>query len=491
MLYPIQIHGIVLSVDKIEAGTKVVIADFGMSSSQARKKNGLESMNKTMNSAVIETTKAMSNIFGVGNYKTNHSKTNDGSNDVQNLKSMGDDEDDKRFHVRIITNPDDLLKWSKVNYGQSLFSSKGKLDQLKKMFSTAPKKSQDENSNNPDVEGSTMFDENDDFFMTSVNDFKIKSHKNVPSDHERDEKKYQNKGTPELFQNTSITTQSPMKYRPTSRIPASVTLTSTDDANTLTQSDIQTLEDMITEANEIDKKERSRRIFRGNPKQSMDDVSTVSNSSSMTLSSHFSNFKTQASFNKLKDEAGNLLKKISLQRPKVIKAGDSNLVEEEDSGPKLPKSDHRSIVLARVRFILAEQEKPESESRLPPYHIFYSNSECIAVWCKTGKFCTLQAALFLHSTAICNVKSTVMLTAGVAATQPWLIPVVGVYGIVAVGMPYVILNKCQKKWKESERMMTDGFWAEAENEVIVTAVEQWSELCPDKRINTDEIGINI
>jgi hypothetical protein len=54
----------------------------------------------------------------------------------------------------------------------------------------------------------------------------------------------------------------------------------------------------------------------------------------------------------------------------------------------------------------------------------------------------------------------------------------------------MILNKCQKKWKNSEHALTDGFWAEADNEVIVTAIEQWSDLCPEKRVNTDEVGMN-
>ena len=116
--------------------------------------------------------------------------------------------------------------------------------------------------------------------------------------------------------------------------------------------------------------------------------------------------------------------------------------------------------------------------------ILYSNSECLAVWCKTGNFSTLQEAVFLHSTAIGNAKSTFVLTAGIAATQPWLIPVVGVYGVVAVGMPYYYLQKCKNKWKTSEQRLTDGFWAspDADNDVIVSAIKNWSGLVP----RTDE-----
>jgi hypothetical protein len=145
-----------------------------------------------------------------------------------------------------------------------------------------------------------------------------------------------------------------------------------------------------------------------------------------------------------------------------------------DETPKLPKSDPRTIVLARTQYIIDQQELPEAEQTLPPYHILYSNSECLAVWCKTGHFSTLQAAVFLHSTAVGNAKSTFIMTGAVAATQPWLIPVVGIYGAVAVGMPYLLLKKCKDKWKTSESELTDGFWSTADPEVYVAAIENWS-----------------
>lgn len=505
MLYPIQIHGIVLSVEKDEStdSTKVVIADFGMSSSQARKKNGLETMNKTMNNAVYETTKAMSNLFGVGAPKKSH-RYDESELDREFEASMKDiksvsDEDDNRFHIRTITSPDDLKKWSKVNYGQSLFSSKGKLDKLKKMFTFPAKKEDDANASNAaavaatnDDLSSSFFDEEDDFFQSTDGTLEPVSEAAHGSESEKNHDDVATNKTIVPITFSKSPTKTPSRARKNERIPASVAITTTQNADNLTNSDIKTLEQMIAEANDIDRKQRSRRIFRGKTKQSsVDDMSTSSTASSMSLSSHLSNLRPSLSINKIKGDAGNLMKKLSFSRSKSpVENNDVKTDGDGESGPKLPKSDHRSIVLARVRFILAEQEKKESESCLPPYHIFYSNSECIAVWCKTGKFCTLQAAVFLHSTAICNVKSTVMLTAGVAATQPWLIPVVGVYGIVAIGMPYMILNKCQKKWKTSEQTLTDGFWAEADNKVIVTAIEQWSDLCPEKRVNTDEVGIN-
>ncbi len=158
----------------------------------------------------------------------------------------------------------------------------------------------------------------------------------------------------------------------------------------------------------------------------------------------------------------------------------------QDDTPKLPKSDPRKIVLARTIYILDQQDLPESEQTLPPYHILYSNSECLAVWCKTGKFSTLQAAVFLHSTAVGNAKSTFLMTGAVVATQPWLIPLVGIYGAVGIGMPYLILKKCKENWSKSELKLTDGFWSSADPEVYVTAVQCWSNIIDSTKNNTDD-----
>lgn len=142
---------------------------------------------------------------------------------------------------------------------------------------------------------------------------------------------------------------------------------------------------------------------------------------------------------------------------------------EETSDPnKLPRSDPAILVLARTRFILKHGEKV-----LPPYHIVNSNSECIAVWCKTGRWSTLQAQVFLHSTAIGHAKSSFVLTAGIAATQPWLIPVFAIGGMAAVGAPWAILKVASDKWHESTETLNDLFWAEAEPEVFVDCILKW------------------
>lgn len=59
------------------------------------------------------------------------------------------------------------------------------------------------------------------------------------------------------------------------------------------------------------------------------------------------------------------------------------------SAPKFPKSDPPILVLARAHFLLQH-----GEFVLPPHHVFYSNSDRIIMWCKTGRWSMLQAPIF-------------------------------------------------------------------------------------------------
>lgn len=145
--------------------------------------------------------------------------------------------------------------------------------------------------------------------------------------------------------------------------------------------------------------------------------------------------------------------------------------EKEKPKNKLPKSDPPKLVLARAYFLLKH-----GEAVLPPYHAFHSNSECIAVFCKTGVWSTLQAAVFLHSTAIGNAKSTMAVTLGVAASVPVLAPVIGGIGLAMVGAPWLILKESKGKWEEATMKLTDLFWAQADPEVFVECIEHWSGL---------------
>jgi hypothetical protein len=151
----------------------------------------------------------------------------------------------------------------------------------------------------------------------------------------------------------------------------------------------------------------------------------------------------------------------------------TNKANKEDSTDEetLPRSDPPVLVLARTRFLLEQ-----GEEFLPPYHIVNSNSECIAVWCKTGRWSTLQASIYLHTTAIGNIKSTTALTLGIAATQPWLLPAMAVGGIAAIGTPWLLLKVANDKWNEATMSLTEAFWMQADPGVYVECIEKWGRL---------------
>jgi hypothetical protein len=114
----------------------------------------------------------------------------------------------------------------------------------------------------------------------------------------------------------------------------------------------------------------------------------------------------------------------------------------------------------------------------------------------------LQASIFLQATTIGNIKNTATITAtlaaatttvtvpaggvlgwfgvttttqvGLLAAQPWLIPVLAGYGIVAIGTPMIILKKCKEQWKEATQDLTDGFWEWADSDIYVEAIRSWS-----------------
>jgi len=166
--------------------------------------------------------------------------------------------------------------------------------------------------------------------------------------------------------------------------------------------------------------------------------------------------------------------------------------------PMLPKSDPTYLVLSRVRYLLTNPKE------LPPHHILFSNSECIAVFCKTGRWSTLQASIFLYSSAAGNLKTAILSSAGVVgatttvtvpatgiagwfgmtttatvslvSVQPWLIPVLAGYGLIAVGTPIILALRAKDKWERATKHLTDGFWGSAESDVYVEAIKSWSNL---------------
>mmetsp|Transcript_30616 Transcript_30616/g.44501 ORF Transcript_30616/g.44501 Transcript_30616/m.44501 type:complete len:303 (+) Transcript_30616:99-1007(+) len=82
-------------------------------------------------------------------------------------------------------------------------------------------------------------------------------------------------------------------------------------------------------------------------------------------------------------------------------------------------SDPKHLVIARANFLLS------NPSVLPDYDLLKSNCECVAVWCKTGKWCTLQGSSILDNAA----TSSVDMLKGVAPAS--LLPAISVFGVGA------------------------------------------------------------
>jgi hypothetical protein len=156
-------------------------------------------------------------------------------------------------------------------------------------------------------------------------------------------------------------------------------------------------------------------------------------------------------------------------------------------------ADAPGMVRARVDFLL---HHPEA---LPPYHMLQANTECVAVWCRTGTWATLQATSWLAVTAAGQAKSAATLAtvaasttvtvpaaglwgwmgytsqASLAVTQPHLLPAIAAYGAVTVGLPLLFLQKAKQKWKDVTVQLNTAFWDWAQSsEDFVESLLQWS-----------------
>lgn len=159
-------------------------------------------------------------------------------------------------------------------------------------------------------------------------------------------------------------------------------------------------------------------------------------------------------------------------------------------------SDPPGLVLARLHFLL--------KADLPSHHFLKANAECVAVWCKTGTWATLQASSFLHVTAAGQVKSATTLamyasSQTVAVTtsaggfwgylgytttsqvpllslHPWMLPAIVGYGVVSIGGPVWMLHRAKHAWNETTQRLNDEFWQSAVDhpEEFVESITEWS-----------------
>jgi len=166
----------------------------------------------------------------------------------------------------------------------------------------------------------------------------------------------------------------------------------------------------------------------------------------------------------------------------------------------IAKPDPVGLVLARVSFIMQHPEQ------LPDYHVLHANCECVAFWCKTGSWSTLQASSFLELTAAGQVKSTATLAATAAGTtanvtvpaagiwgswfgftttssvswlslHPMAIPGLACYAAITVGVPAIMYATAHKRWTETSKRLSDAFWDSATEhpDVFAECLTYWSD----------------
>ena len=176
------------------------------------------------------------------------------------------------------------------------------------------------------------------------------------------------------------------------------------------------------------------------------------------------------------------------QTPKAKEA--KNKGKDDD----LPETDPGTLVVERVNFLL------ENQSLIPPWHALKSNSECLAVWCKTGRWSTYQVSGYLNTIFMGQAKTAATVAAAASsatvtvpaagymgwlgfttqvsllALHPWLIPAIAGYGIASIGVPMYILKRCGKQWAKITIDLNNEFWSRAPPDVYVDCIRKWAGL---------------
>lgn len=166
--------------------------------------------------------------------------------------------------------------------------------------------------------------------------------------------------------------------------------------------------------------------------------------------------------------------------------------------------DAPGLVRARVQFLVEH-----GAELLPKYNSITANCECVAVWCKTGTWATLQAANWLALTAAGQAKSAVTVASAAAATQvtvpaaglwgwlgytthvsllstqPYLLPAIAAYGVITAGAPALWLVRSKQQAKQVTITLNTAFWEQAIDhpDVFVECITFWSALYEPSDVN--------
>ena len=131
--------------------------------------------------------------------------------------------------------------------------------------------------------------------------------------------------------------------------------------------------------------------------------STVDEKSDVTLDESSSEYDPIKSTNPTAAEDDGRKVPIQQQTPKAKEA--KNKGKDDD----LPETDPGTLVVERVNFLL------ENQSLIPPWHALKSNSECLAVWCKTGRWSTYQVSGYLNTIFMGQAKTAATVAAAASS----------------------------------------------------------------------------
>ncbi|CAB9512180.1 Pfam:NC [Seminavis robusta] len=101
--------------------------------------------------------------------------------------------------------------------------------------------------------------------------------------------------------------------------------------------------------------------------------------------------------------------------------------------------DDTKVVLRRVEFLRANSNDIDEDNGttsrctlVPEYHVLFSNCECVAVWCMTGTWSTVQGSSLLG-----KAKAAVPIAAGAAVVGAFafMVPAAGLWGFLGYSTP--------------------------------------------------------
>ena len=75
-------------------------------------------------------------------------------------------------------------------------------------------------------------------------------------------------------------------------------------------------------------------------------------------------------------------------------------------------------------------------------------------------------------------------------THPFVSIFVMKISIHLVAMPWLILKRSKDRWDKATMSLTELFWAQAEPEVFVECIENWSQLVKKRNVETNHGSSN-